>query len=109
MTAPSSDDVRFEAATPLGFSIRVTEAYWQRIVTIKHPVMNDEAEAVQKALRAPDEVRQSRSDATGHLFYRQERLNRWACAVANRLNSNGFLITTYPTDAIKGGKAIWPT
>jgi hypothetical protein len=37
-----------------------------------------------------------------------ERIGRWVCAVAKRLNEDGFLITTYPTDAIKEGERIWP-
>jgi len=41
------------------------------------------------------------------LFYRLERPGRWICAVAKRLNDEGFPITTYPTDAIKEGERIW--
>ncbi len=32
---------------------------------------------------------------------------RWICAVVKRLNGEAFLITTYPTDAIKEGEPIW--
>jgi hypothetical protein len=63
---------------------------------------------VQETLRQPDEVRVSRSDANVYLFYRTERAGRWVCAVAKRLNGVGFLITAYPTDAIKEGTPIWP-
>ncbi len=42
-----------------------------------------------------------------YLFYRLERPLRWLCAVAKRLNGEGFLITAYPTDAIKEGEQIW--
>ncbi len=102
------EELLFEAQTPLGFSVRVTHAYWKRITTIKHPVMAGRAEAVQRALTHPDEVRRSRSDEAVYLFYRKEREHRWMCAVAKRLNGEGFLITTYPTDAIKEGTTIWP-
>jgi len=81
--------------------------YWKLIVTIKHPVMYGREADVQDTLRAPDEVRQSRSDPGVHLFYRLDRPGRWICAVAKRLNDEGFLITTYPTDAIKEGKRVW--
>ena len=27
----------FEVSTPLGFTVRVSRAYWEVIVTIKHP------------------------------------------------------------------------
>jgi hypothetical protein len=98
----------FEVATPLGFSVRVTNAYWQRIVSIKHPTMAGQETAVQETLRQSEEVRVSRSDANVYLFYRTERPGRWACAVAKRLNGDGFLITAYPTDAIKEGIRVWP-
>lgn len=36
-----------------------------------------------------------------------ERPKRWICAVVKRLDGDGFLITTFPTDAIKEGEQIW--
>jgi hypothetical protein len=63
---------------------------------------------VQETLRQPEEVRVSRSDASVYLFYRTEQPGRWICAVAKRLNGEGFLITAYPTDAIKEGIQVWP-
>jgi hypothetical protein len=42
-----------------------------------------------------------------YLFYREERPGRWFCAVVKRLNGGAFLVTTYPTDAIKEGERIW--
>jgi len=36
---PATEDLLFEVLTPLGFNVRVTHAYWEMIVTIKHPVM----------------------------------------------------------------------
>ena len=100
-------DILFEVSTPLGFRVRVTRAYWEFIVTVKHPVMRERATEVQDVLQSPDEVRQSRSDPTVFLFYRAEVPGRWLCAVTKRLNNDGFLITTYPTDAIKEGERIW--
>jgi hypothetical protein len=32
----------------------------------------------------------------------------WTCAVAKREDDDGFLITAYPTDAIKEGIRVWP-
>lgn len=98
----------FEVLTPLGFSVRVKCAYWELIVTVKHPVMAKREEVVKDTLQNPSEIRQSRSDPAIYLFYKPERLGRWVCAVAKRLNGDGFLITAYPTDAIKEGVLIWP-
>jgi hypothetical protein len=39
--------------------------------------------------------------------FRQRRA-RWRCAVAERLVDGAFLITAYPTDAIKEGVRLWP-
>ncbi|HMF56084.1 MAG TPA: hypothetical protein VK619_06970 [Pyrinomonadaceae bacterium] len=102
-----SNDLFFEVITPLGFSVRATRSYWELIVTIKHPVMRGREADVQVTLLEPDEIRRSRNDPAVHLFYRLERPKRWICAVAKRLNGQGFLITTFPTDAIKEGEIIW--
>src|SRR5205823_1537033 len=97
----SEGDILFEVYTPLDFRVRVTRSYWELIVTIKHPVMAGRESDVQEALQNPDEIRLSRSDSAVYLFYKAERVKRWVCAVARRLDGNGFLITTFPTDAIK--------
>jgi len=103
-----SDELILEVLTPLGFRVRVTRAHWELIVAVKHPVMTGHEKEVEETLQHPSEIRQSRSDATVYLFYRPKRLGRWVCAVAKQLNGNGFLITAYPTDAIKEGERIWP-
>lgn len=105
----SGNDLLFEVNTPLGFSVRVTRQYWELIVTIKHPVMLGREIQVQEVLRNPDEIRLSKSDESVHLFYKTERAGRWVCAVSKRLNGDGFLITTYPTETIKEGVRVWPT
>lgn len=64
----SDDTILFVASTPLGFRVRVTRAYWEIIVTVKHPVMAGREEDVKKALEQPDEIRQSKSDASVYLF-----------------------------------------
>jgi len=108
MPQAPAGEILWEVRTPLGFSVRVTRAYWEVIVTMKHPVMKGREADVQAALASPDEVRQSRTDDGVYLCYKQERTRRWVCAVARRLNGDGFLITTYPTDVVKEGERIWP-
>jgi hypothetical protein len=104
---PDDDEILFEVLTPLDFRVRVTKAYWEVIITIKHPAMTGKEEDVKEALFNPDEIRRSRSDEAVYLFYKPERIGRWVCAVTKRLNGDGFLITAYPTDAIKEGEVIW--
>jgi hypothetical protein len=100
-------DTLFEVMTPLGFRVRVTHGYWDLIVSVKHPVMAGREDDVRSALENPDEIRQSKSDTDVYLFYKAEREKRWICAVSKRTGEAGFLITTYPTDAIKEGVQIW--
>jgi len=104
----SNNDILFEVLTPMGFRVRVTVEYWQVIVTIKHPVMAGHEKHVQEVLQNPDEIRLSKRDPNVYLFYKSERTVRWVCAVTRRLEGEGFLITAYPTDAIKEGERIWP-
>jgi len=42
-----------------------------------------------------------------NLFYKAQREKRWICAVSKQTGDEGFLITTYPTDAIKEGVQVW--
>jgi hypothetical protein len=74
---------------------------------IKHPVMRGREADVQDTLRMPNEIRGSRSDPAVYLFYREADPNRWICAVVKRLDGEGFLVTTYPTDAVKEGNRVW--
>ena len=104
----SGPQLLFEAQTPLGFRVRLTSARWNVIVTAKHPVMAGRENLVRAALETPDEVRQSRTGPQVLLFYKAEAAKRWTCAVAKRLAEEAFLITAYPTDAIKEGVRIWP-
>ena len=108
MDRDDEQSIWFEVSTPLGFQVRVTRSYWDLIATIKHPVMAGQESIVKETLQTPAQIRLSRSDASVYLFYRQERADRWICAVAKRLNGEGFLITAYPTEAIKEGVRIWP-
>ena len=98
----------FEILTPLGFRVRVTRERWEVVTNVKHPVMAGREERVRVALEAPDEVRQSRKDSTVLLFYKAEAPKRWICAVVKQTDIEVFLITAYPTDAVKEGTRIWP-
>jgi hypothetical protein len=75
---------------------------------MKHPVMAGREVDVKLTLESPDEVRQSRSDPEVLLFYKGEGIKRWLCAVIKRAGAEGFLVTAYPTDAIKEGAKLWP-
>jgi hypothetical protein len=101
-------DVLFEVLTPLGLRVRVSRRRWELITTVKHPVMSDTEIRVRAALEGPDEARESRTDPGMLLFYKAESPKRWTCVVVKRTNGDAFLVTAYPTDAIKEGVRIWP-
>ena len=101
-------NILFNVLTPLGFHVRVSHAYWQVIVSIKHPIMAGHEKEVKAALEHPEEIRRSKTDSSVYLFYITQRKGRWVCAVSKKLNGEGFLITAYPTDVIKAGEKIWP-
>jgi hypothetical protein len=98
---------RFAITTPLGFSVRTTESYWQKLI-LKHPDIADLEALVQQALQTQDEIRQSSRDDGILLFYCLRKPQCWVVAVARRLNGEGFLITAYQTYAIKEGVLLWP-
>jgi hypothetical protein len=106
--AEADTDLLFEVRTPLGFWVRVTRTRWELIATMKHPVMSGRESSVRRALESPDEVRQSRSDSEVLLFYKTEAARRWVCAVTKQAADQAFLVTAYPTDAIKEGIRVWP-
>lgn len=97
---------KFEILTPLNFSVRTSDDYWQKLIT-KHPDIADLEVDVRQALSDPDEIRRSSRDPNILLFYRTLKEKRWVVAVSRRLNGDGFLITAYQTDAIKEGEALW--
>jgi hypothetical protein len=104
----SGDDTILHVVTPLDFFVVLTRQRWDLITQIKHPVMKGREAAIQGALTKPDEIRRSRSDPEVLLFYQIEQPGRWTCVVVRRRDVAGFVITAYPTDAIKEGTRIWP-
>jgi hypothetical protein len=97
---------KFEILTPLNFTVRTSEEYWQKLI-IKHPDIADLEAEVKQALNSPDEIRRSSRDPNLLLFYLTLKEKRWVVAVARRLNGDRFLITAYQTDAIKEGETLW--
>lgn len=83
-----------------------TATWWQQIATVKHPVMAGRLADVELALADPDEIRQSVKDENVLWFYRGHK-PRWRCVVARSTGQEGYVITTYPTDAVKAGVVIW--
>lgn len=105
---PNSEEFVDAVPTPLGFVVTIDGERWKLITSIKHPVMVGREREIADTLMRPDKIRQSRVDPTVLLFYRKALDGRWYCAVVKRLDERAFLITAYPTDAIKEGIQVWP-
>jgi len=97
----------FEVETPLGFTVRTTQSYWE-LIGKKHPEMADRLEEVQACLRSPALIRRSKKDVDVYLFYAQHG-SYHTCVVAKRTANSAFVVTCYVTDKAKEGVAIWPT
>jgi len=96
----------FEVLTPLDIRIRTTPSYWEKIVSVKHPIMRGQELQVQRTLQDPSEIRRSKTDAMVYLYYKPD-LPYLTCVVTRHLNGEGFIITAYRTDRIKVGECVW--
>jgi len=105
---PNPEEIVDAVPTPLGFVVTIDGERWKLITSVKHPVMVGRKSEIADTLRRPDKIRQSQTDPTVLLFYKQAFEGRWYCAVVKKLDARAFLITAYPTDAIKEGIQVWP-
>ena len=93
-----------------GRSVRLTD---ERIAHIlQHPELARMEEEISQVLRAPAEVRVSRSDETVQLFYEYYAKTRvggkWLCVVVKYPPDDAFVVTAYLTDQLKPGETVWP-
>ena len=98
-------EIYFSVKTPLDVEIRTTSAYWEYLITTKHPVMKNKEEIVKNILQHPDEIRQSITDKDVFLYYKH--FDRLYCVIVKHGQAEGFLITAYPADKLKEGIIIW--
>ena len=84
--------IAFDVLTPLGFRVHCTQAWWQYIATVKHPVLRGRMQDIIDTLEHPAEVRRSTRDPAVLLFYR-EMEPRFLVCVIRWDNGEGFLIT----------------
>lgn len=97
------EEIYFEVTSYLGKKIRVTKAYWNKIIETKHRIMKGKENIVKETLKNPSELRVSKKDPNVFLYYK--KLNeKYSCVVAKHLNGYGFILTTYITDRIKIGE-----
>jgi|SRR3989338_2654688 len=90
----------------LGRTIRTSPNYWDRIVKLKHPVMEGREKEVRAILKDPILIKESARDPDVCLYYRTFA-KRYICVVVRHENGTGFIISCYPVDKIKEGKTIY--
>lgn len=99
-------DVYFEVETPLSVKIRTTKDYWQKIISIKHPIIAKYEKQVKESLKKPTEIRRSTQDPKVHLYYKNIG-NIYVCAVCDHVDGKeGYIITAYLTKRIREGEKI---
>ncbi|MEW6295097.1 MAG: DUF4258 domain-containing protein [Candidatus Diapherotrites archaeon] len=96
----------FEVISVLGKRIYTTEFYWQLISRFKHPIIKDYEEEVKETLRNADEIRQSKTDSSVHLYYKKFG-KYFLCVLIKNLNDEGFIVTAYLSNNVKKGEIIW--
>ena len=99
-------ELAFDVLTPLGFRVRCARDWWEYIATAKHPVLRNRLQDIVATLAEPLQIRRSIRDPAVLLFYRAAP-PRLLCAVIRNEDGSGFLITAYPTDALKRGDIVW--
>jgi hypothetical protein len=94
-----------------GREVRLTDERFAHI--LDRPEMQNMRDEIIRTVRAPAEVRVSRSDTNVRLFYefyaRTQVEDKWLCVVVKYLENDAFVITAYLTDKLKAGEILWPT
>ena len=67
---------------------------------------------IERILKAPKEVRVSRSDDKVKLFYEfyaeTHVGGKWLCIVVRYFPGDAFVVTAYLTNSMKPGETVWP-
>lgn len=98
--------IYFEVTSKLCKRVYVTKSRWNLIIKTKHLEIEGKEKEVKETLIEPDEIRQSISDDSVYLYYKNYRKLSLSVVVKNK-NGEEFIITAYYTDRIKEGKQIY--
>ena len=100
------NEIHFEVTSKLDKRVYVTKSRWELIIKTKHLEMEGKEKEIKGTLTNPDEIRQSVSDDSVYLYYKNHgRL--LVSVVVKHKNGDGFIITAYYTDRIKEGKQFY--
>ena len=96
----------FEVTSKLDKRVYVTKSRWDLIIKTKHLEIEGKEKEVKETLANPDEIRQSVSDDSVYLYYKNYG-KLTVSVVAKHKNGEGFIITAYYTDRMKEGKQFY--
>lgn len=96
----------FEVTSKLNKRVYVTKTRWSLIIKTKHLEIEGKEKEVKETLTEPDEIRQSVSDDSVYLYYKNHG-KLLVSVVVKHKNGDGFIITAYFTDRIKEGKQFY--
>ena len=97
----------FEIIDKTGRKIRLTKEQWKHIIK-EHPIVADKIEEIKETLKRPLAVRTSDYDENVRFYYRYyKNINlkeKYLLVIVKYLNGNGFIITIFYINKIKGQK-----
>ena len=76
------------------------------IIKTKHLEIEGKEKEVKETLAEPDEIRQSKSNDSVYIYYKNYGKLLLSVVVKHK-DGEGFIITAYYTDRIKEGKQIY--
>jgi hypothetical protein len=87
--------------------IYLTKERWEHIIYY-HPGLSDQIEEIKKILKFPLVITESDDDPNVRYYYRYYKnlksAPKYILVAVKYLNGNGFIITSYYTNKIKGQK-----
>ncbi|MCI0628083.1 MAG: hypothetical protein L0387_41590 [Acidobacteria bacterium] len=90
--------------------VRLTDERLAHLET-DHPEMKGQASRIGETLADPDQVIRSATDSAVELFYKlypsTPVTTKFLCIVVKVLPNDNFIITSYYTDTVKKGEALW--
>lgn len=97
----------FEIKDKSGRKIYITNERWSHIAS-EHPAVADRIEEIKETLVQPLTIRRSEHDPNVKFYYRYYKniklKAKYLLVMVKYLNSEGFVITSFYTDKIKGEK-----
>src|SRR3989344_2313009 len=99
-------EIIFEVEDKIGKRVYLSKERLKHI--LKHPLMHDQMENIQKTLQDPTTIRHFEDDESVIYFYKEfkQRLpsERYLLLSVKYLNGNGFIVTSFFTNKVKGLK-----